>query len=98
MMKRFLQVAEQNGYIALAINRNLVELWCAKISYETESNHLHRISFIRGFAEYMIRLDYPAYVMPKKTSAYARNYQLYIFTNEELISIFQGTERLKSSK
>lgn len=97
MMKRFLSVAEQHGYTAPRIERKLAELWCTKTLYETESNRAHRISFIRGFAEFMVRLNYPAYVMPKNTSAYNTTYQPYIFTNEELSRIFKAAECIKNS-
>lgn len=98
IMNRFLQMAEQNKYASPLLERNLVELWCAKTSYETENNHLHRISFIRGFAEYMIRLGYPAYIIPYRTSSYNQNYQPYIFTNEELSKIFYAAKCMKNSK
>lgn len=97
MMKRFLKFAEENDYKTPELSKELSALWCTKTPNETENNRQHRVSFLRGLAEYMIRMGYQAYVMPHKTSSYQRNYQPYIFTNEELSRIFKVSESLKDS-
>ncbi|HAE62868.1 MAG TPA: integrase [Eubacteriaceae bacterium] len=98
MMRRFLQLAQQNGYEGPVLERELVEQWCAKTAYETENNHQQRIGFIRGFAQYLTRLGYPAYIYERKSSVISYNYQPHIFTNRELAKLFRAAEALPDTK
>lgn len=95
VLKRVINLADQLGYSGVRLDRELVRVWCTKTSYETESNHQHRISILRGLAEYMSRLGYPAYIyLDKPYKSYGSTYQPHIFTNEELSKLFLASENL----
>ena len=47
-----------------AIGRDLHDAWTARRPGESESNRTHRVSQIRGLAEYMARMGYEAHVAP----------------------------------
>jgi len=69
--------------------KELVLLWTGKRPNETERNRNTRISIVRGFAKYMVRLGYEAYICPDATVSISRySYVPYIFSAEELKRIF----------
>jgi integrase/recombinase XerD len=69
--------------------KELVLLWTKKKPNETDRTRNARISIIRGFAEYMVRLDYEAYIYPAAAVSIDRySYVPYIFSEKELKDIF----------
>jgi len=82
----------------LVVNKHLVEkklpkelvlLWTKKRPNETDSNRNGRISIVRGFAQYMVRLAYEAYIFPAAAVTIDRySYVPYIFSEKELKNIF----------
>jgi integrase/recombinase XerD len=69
--------------------KELVLLWTKKKPNETDRTRNARISIIRGFAKYMNRLDYEAYIFPAAAVTIDRYcYVPYIFSEKELKNIF----------
>ncbi|RKY52873.1 MAG: integrase [Candidatus Neomarinimicrobiota bacterium] len=69
--------------------KELVLLWTGKRANETERNRNSRISILRGFAKYMARLGYEAYIYPDVAASISRySYVPYIFSEGELRRIF----------
>lgn len=69
--------------------KELVLLWTKKKPNESERTRNARISIIRGFAKYMVRLDYEAYIFPIAAVTIDRySYVPYIFSEKELKTIF----------
>ena len=69
--------------------KELVLLWTKKRPNETDSNRNIRISIVRGFAKYMVRLGYEAYIFPAAAVTIDRySYVPYIFSEKQLKNIF----------
>lgn len=80
---------EQMGYHEPLLTKDLVLTWTKKTSYETETNRQHRISVIRGLAEYMQRLGFEAYLFPYRSTPYCEGaYVPHIYSNSELAAFF----------
>lgn len=80
---------EKNPLAEKRLPKELVLSWTAKKPNETDSNRNGRISSVRGFAKYMVRLGYEAYIYPPAAVAIARySYVPHIFTEEEMRNIF----------
>jgi Site-specific recombinase XerD len=78
--------------------KELVLLWTNKRFNETEGNRSNRISIARGFAKYMVRLGYDAYILPAASVTIDRySYVPYIFSEQELKSIFIVCDNYPSS-
>ncbi|MBR0577461.1 tyrosine-type recombinase/integrase [Proteiniclasticum sp. BAD-10] len=98
-LNRFAKLAEQKDYTQPQLCRELVEMWCEKTAYESESNHQCRIGIVRGLAQYMDRLGFPAYIYMKKgTVSHERSFKPYIFSNTELAKIFSATDEVLNTK
>jgi integrase len=81
------------GFSAPVLDKELVLKWTEKRAYETECNRSHRISVVRGLAEYMIRLGYAAYLYPKRSGPFWQsNYQPYIFSDREIAALLQRAD------
>ncbi|MFW5988468.1 MAG: tyrosine-type recombinase/integrase [bacterium] len=71
------------------LSKELVLMWIAKKPNESDSNRSGRISIIRGFARYLVRIGQKAYIVPDKILKISRySYTPYIFSKEELKKIF----------
>lgn len=71
------------------LSKEVVLQWTKKKPNEKESTRIHRISIIRGLAEYMSRMGYVSYIYPKSSIRINRyDYIPYIFSKEELKRIF----------
>lgn len=80
------------------LSKETVMHWTEKRSHEKETTRSKRISIIRGFAEYMTRLGYEAYIYPRsavKIDRYA--YSPYIFSEEEIMEIFTVCDHYPTS-
>lgn len=76
------------------LTQPLVMEWTARKSHETVSNQCRRISLLRGLAEYMNRMGYPAYVYPKAMVTVDRYaYVPYIFSSDEINRIFRACDQ-----
>lgn len=70
--------------------KELVLLWTKKRVNETDSTRNGRISIVRGFAKYMVRLGYEAYIIPPNAINIARyTYVPYVFSETEIKRFFQ---------
>jgi integrase/recombinase XerD len=89
LLKSFDTMVTNEDWKELSLPKSLVIKWTAKNPNETECNRTHRISAIRGLSQYMVRLNYPAYIYPAKTIWLERySYTPYIFSEVELKNIF----------
>ncbi len=99
--RTLLEVAKlyhEMGFSGPTFDKELVLKWTEKRAYETECNRSHRISIVRGLAEYMIRQGYAAYLYPKRSGSFGQsNYQPYIFTDQEIASLLQRADGCTAS-
>jgi len=81
------------------LSKELVLLWTAKNQNESDSTRSGRISSIRGFARYLVRIGYEAYIVPAKILKISRySYTPYIFSKEELKRIFLAADNYPVSE
>lgn len=89
MLRGVSRLHSSMGYFGPILPKDVVLKYTEKTRYETETNRFHRVSTIRGLAEYMVRLGYTAYQIPPKAVPYPQStYTPYIFSNEELAKLF----------
>jgi len=89
LLKNFDTFIVKEHLMEKKLPKELVLLWTKKRPNESERNRNARISIIRGFAKYMVRLDYEAYIFPAAAVTIDRySYVPYIFSEKELKNIF----------
>ena len=64
LLKQFDTLVVKEHFVEKKLPKELVLLWTEKRPNETVSNRNGRISIVRGFAKYMVRLGYEAYIFP----------------------------------
>ncbi len=89
LLKRFDNLVSKEHLVEKKLPKELVLLWTKKGPNETDSNRNRRISIVRGFARYLVRLGYEAYIFPAAAVTIDRySYIPYIFSEKELKCIF----------
>jgi|Deesub1362A_J573_1020465.scaffolds.fasta_scaffold09101_2 integrase len=89
LLKKLDIFLEKNNLTEKRLPKEMVLLWTEKKPNETDSTRSGRISIARGFAKYMVRLGYEAYIYPAAAVTITRySYVPYIFTEEEMRNIF----------
>jgi integrase len=89
LLKQFDNLVFKEHIAEKKLMKELVLIWTKKRPNETVSNRNGRISIVRGFAKYLVRLGYEAYIFPAAAVTRDRySYLPYIFTEEELKCIF----------
>lgn len=85
MLKRFDAFLQTHRHSEISLPKVLVIEWCKQSPNETISTRTHRISLLRGLAEYMNRIGLLAYTFPKGMVTIDRyTYPPYIFSDEEI--------------
>lgn len=99
MLKRFDRFVQLWNLKDISLPKELVVDWTNRTPNETISNQCHRISLLRGLAEYMNRLGYNAYVYPRALVTVNRySYIPYIFSEEEIRSILNVCDYYPQTK
>ncbi|MCF8011049.1 MAG: tyrosine-type recombinase/integrase [Clostridiales bacterium] len=89
LLKQFDTLAVKEHLMEKKLPKALVLLWTEKKPNQKDSTRNARISIVRGFAKYMVRLGYEAYVFPDAAVTIERySYVPYIFSEEEMRRIF----------
>lgn len=80
----------------MALPEDLVLLWLEKFPKEQASTHQRRIGLVRQLARMMVRLGYPAYIVPVQFGT-PRDYTFlpYIFTREEIGKLIYAADQIK---
>ncbi|MBW9154961.1 tyrosine-type recombinase/integrase [Clostridium tagluense] len=98
MLKRFDTLITQKGLNEKKLTKELILLWTEKSPNETNATRCGRISITRGFAQYMVRLGYQAYIYPISTITINRySYIPYIFSENEISNIFNVCDNYQIS-
>lgn len=80
------------------LSRKIVEGWCERRECESLSTLGHRISAIRLLADFLIRQGKTAYYLPKYSAPEIfSTYTPYIYSHDEIASIFNAADKLKLS-
>lgn len=93
MLKQFDIFVQSWELENISLPKELVLEWTKRTPNETITNQCHRISLMRGLAEYMNRIGYSAYVYPRGMVTVERySYVPYIYSEEELKSILKACD------
>jgi integrase len=83
----------------ISLPRSLVERWIKRRDHEASTTCGHRVSAILLLAEFMVRKGIPAYYPPKSAIPKSVcNYVPYIFSHEEITSLFKEADELKRER
>src|SRR5437867_11518988 len=86
----------QQGLTTYELPGSIARKWLAKKAHESAGTQQHRITVVRHFSRFLLRVGYPAYV-PDSTLA-ARNPSTFVprmLTDEELRKFFQAVDALE---
>lgn len=74
------------------IDKEIIEEWCRKKSYESESSRNNRVCMMRVFTTYLRDIGIRAYIPPKGIYKHPPKYNAHIYTNDELKHFFEATD------
>src|SRR5215472_742624 len=86
----------QEGLATCELSASIARKWLAKKAHESAQTQRHRITLVRQFSRFLLRLGYSAYV-PDSTFA-TRSSATFVprmLTDEELRKFFQAVDALK---
>lgn len=92
---QFDQLAYDREETTVGISKDLCDLWCAKRPNESDMTWCNRMLFMRQFSSFLNTLDYPSY-LPKLPKV-KRTYKPYIYTKEEVASLFTIADQLSTT-
>ena len=75
------------------LNREVMMDWAAKRPTEKPATLQCRCTPVRELSKFIVRLGLEAYIMPKGLMPRVPRYIPYIYTNDELIRIFEQTDK-----
>lgn len=89
---RFLSDNEIKGS---ELPRVVTKKWLSKTIYESSGTHKHRITVVRQFAKFLLRLGYPAYVPDSTLASRERSsFSPHILTHEEIRKLLRAVDGL----
>lgn len=95
MLKRFDIFVESWKLKDISLPKELVLEWTKHKPTESITNQCSKISLLRGLAEYLNRIGYPAYVYPRGMVTIDRySYLPYIYSEEELKAILKVCDEI----
>lgn len=74
------------------INKEVVDEWCKKKSYEAEASRNNRVCMMRVLTTYLRDIGIPAYIPPKGIYKHPPKYDAHIYTDDELKRFFEATD------
>ncbi|MCD6322385.1 MAG: tyrosine-type recombinase/integrase [Clostridiales bacterium] len=99
LLKRFDSYVYTLAIEPQELNKGIVLKWTERSPSETISTQASRISALRGFAEYLVRIGEKAYIYPKGMVTINRySYTPYIFSKDEVMAIFTACNNFPFSK
>lgn len=95
MLRLFCEFTEQYPVEDCVLSKELVEAWFTDMNDVAIKTKELRISVMKLFARYMQSMGYSAYVIPKIKLKGTNNFVPYIFTHQEIASIFRTCDETK---
>ena len=84
-----------NGVTAIELPRAATKKWLSKTIYECPGTHKHRITVVRQFANFLLRLGYPAYVPDSTLASKERSsFSPRILTHQEIRKLLRAVDGL----
>jgi len=91
-LRRFDVFCQERHPDETVLNREVMMDWAARRNGEKPANLQGRLSPVRELCKYIVRLGMEAYIMPKGLMPRVPRYIPHIYTNEELLRIFEQTD------
>jgi integrase len=95
-LKRFCNFIESKQFKVSDLNEDAVLSWCFRWETETPASARRRIQSVRELLKYLSAIGIDCYVIPSSFLPRATARTPYIFTDKELLSIFDECDRLTS--
>jgi len=93
-LERFDDYYYRNGYRGVKLTKPMAETFIYGISYEKRSTHYKKEILLNGFAEFLIRQGYQAYLPPIKSASVKRCAHIpYIFSKDQLKQFFLAIDK-----
>jgi len=93
ILRRFDAFCSERYPHETVLNREIITDWASKRPSEQPATLQARLSPVRELCKYIVRLGLEAYIMPKGLMPRIPRYIPHIFTNSELIQIFEQTDK-----
>jgi len=91
-LKRFDTFTNERRSTGGTLTRDIVQDWCKKQSYESQTNQNSRTSMLRQFCIYLDSVGVTAYIIPKGYYPSSPRYVPHIYTHDELQRFFAQTD------
>jgi integrase len=89
----------EHGIEEVEISEEMFELWTARHGQERRSNQWRRTSALNCFARYLVEQGYEnIYTCEYPKGAWARTFNPYIFTHEEIDALFSAAGAIRKSR
>ncbi|WP_157243607.1 tyrosine-type recombinase/integrase [Algoriphagus resistens] len=92
MMEMFDQYCYDTGFSGERLNAEVVNGFCYGIYYEKASTKYRKEKLLSGLAEHLCTLGLLSYICPRKSVPKKSRFTPYLFTDEELRSLFLATD------
>lgn len=93
MLRRFDAFCMEHHQNEKVLSQEIMMAWAEKRPSEKPSNQQARLSPVRELSKYIVRLGLEAYIMPKGLMSRVPRYIPHIYTNNELMRIFEQTDK-----
>ena len=95
MLRLFCEFTENYSIEECDLSKELIEAWFSNMNDVSAKTLELRRSTIKLFAQYMQRMGYTAYIVPKIKITSNNNFIPYIFTHQEIISILTTCDKMQ---
>lgn len=92
----YLHYAELNE--AFELKKETINQWCQRRSSETENGLRRRVIALREFTKYLNALKIIDFIIPSDFLPHQVRYTPYIFSDDELLKLFDQADRAKHNK
>jgi integrase len=91
-VREFIAFCGNNHPDEESITREMVDFWLQSNDFKTNATHNYAITKIRGFTRYLKSIGVPAFVPGEDYSVRHIRYTPYVFTDEELVRLFEAID------
>jgi len=95
VLNNYRDFVQQNYTVEEWLSEDAVLNWCRRRDTENPSGHQTRVSKFNGLLKYLAGRNVGCYQLPSNFMSKIVRYTPYIFTDNELLSIFQEFDRVK---
>ena len=95
VLSRFCRFAENYSLEKPAITKELVADWTSPREGEAKKSRMHRVTCANQFGKYLEELGYEVCVIPSQSRWDANSFTPYIFTHEEIESLFKASDNVR---